>query len=258
MPMTLVHPAVVLPAAACRPLPTSALVAGSLAPDLPKLLPPLETAVRGAGLADAAQFTHTYPGAATLGALLGAVLLTLFHLLLKQPLLALTPDRLGRKLTAPAVGFRCDSVPRALWTMLALALGAASHVLLDDLTHPDPRLGLHRTLQAGITVVLAAVMVAVAAWWLIRQPTGQPASLPRPLRRAPLWLTLAALPAAVLLWGAVTFDQAYQPTPYLRLHHGVTLALPALAGLVTLYALVWHVLRRTGTPAAKHRAATPQ
>ncbi|MFI7103507.1 DUF4184 family protein [Streptomyces sp. NPDC050161] len=248
MPLTLVHPAVVIPAAVRGPLPASALAIGSLTPDFPKLLPPLEGTLRTVGIADAAQFTHTYPGAVSVGAALGAVALAVFHLALKRPLVSLAPAPLARRLAAPAAAFRIRGARDAFWTAAALVLGAASHVLLDDVTHIDPRLGLYRVLQTGITLTLAVASAVMIAVWLTRLPAAPKAPLPpSPLRHGLLWTAITAVPLAALAWGTVTFDGAYRPDLYLRLHHGATFALPVLAGLILLYAAAWHLLtpRRT-------------
>ena len=126
MPFTGSHPAAVLPFLR-TPLPASALVAGSLAPDVPYYLP-VELGLR----------THTALAVVTTDLLLAAVLWTLWHGVLAAPAAWATPADLRGRLTGvrPGLRTRLRSARQAALVLGGLAVGAATHVLWDEFTHP--------------------------------------------------------------------------------------------------------------------------
>ena len=195
MPLAPAHPAVVLPLQRLG-LPLSALVAGAVAPDAPVYLPvpvSYETTHSGRGLvADVA---------------IGLGLLWLWSTLVRDAVVDLTPF-LRRRVPARA------QLTRAAWlpAVVAVAVGAATHVLWDSATHDwgsvvrevaalrdeyGPMPG-YRWLQHGSTVA-GALVVAAHGWSrLNRRPVD-----PRPpaVPRAGWWLTplpLVALPVGLL------------------------------------------------------------
>lgn len=198
MPLTPAHPAVVLPVQRLG-LPLSALVAGAVAPDTPVYLPV------GVG------YATTHSGAGLLvDTVIGLVLLGLWFALLRDAVVDLVPFLRDR---APAHG----RLRLRGWLLapLAVALGAATHVLWDSATHdwgflveqhaflrddygPLP---LHRWLQHTSTVVGGAVVAVYCIVRSRRQPV-----LPRPavVRRPGVWL--GAVLAVALLVGVVSQD----------------------------------------------------
>ncbi|SDC14317.1 protein of unknown function [Geodermatophilus telluris] len=244
MPFTGSHPAAVLPLLRTG-LPASALVAGSLAPDVPLFLP------GGPGWP-----THDPLAVLTLDVVLGGVLWALWHGLLAAPALAAAPDGLRRRVTVP-VGLRPRLVPvRAVAAVpVALALGAATHVGWDQFTHgwgwgtrhlpvlraPVGRLGGvdwygHDVAQHASTLLGAAVVAAwLVRWW--RRTPAAPGDLRGGAR--PVW-------AALLGLGALTGGAAAVRAPDV-LQAGVAGA--TAGGAVTalaagLAAAGWHVRRR--------------
>ncbi len=178
MPYAFAHPAAAIPLArvlGSRAVP-SALVIGSMVPDLWYFLPFL-------GRAD----TH---GASGLLLCLPAAWLAYaaFHLVFKQPLVALLP-RAAQARLQPWTG---GGLPRVPWTALlvSLALGIATHLAWDALTHPGAlsrrfaflgavlfTLGgeavrLHQLLQHGSTL-LGGLYVG---WWSWRKLHSLPAA----------------------------------------------------------------------------------
>ncbi|WP_327683148.1 DUF4184 family protein [Kitasatospora sp. NBC_00458] len=150
MPFTLSHPAAVLPllrAAGERgPLVASALVAGSLAPDVPffaeSLLP---------GAYRQGRLTHRWWAVPTVDVAVAAALVAGWHGLVRGPLVALLPERWagaaealtvrrGRRGPARGGTLRGVSPADAAWFAASAALGAASHVGWDAFTH-EGRLG---------------------------------------------------------------------------------------------------------------------
>ena len=195
MPLAPAHPAAVLPLQGLG-LPLSALVVGAVAPDAPVYLP----------VGMSYQTTHSAGGVAV-DAAIGLVLLWLWFALLRDAVVDLTPY-LRRRVPAEA------RLGRRAWLLapLAVAVGAATHVLWDSATHdwgflvhefaflseeygPLP---LYRWLQHFSTVAGSVVVVAYGAFRLSRR-----AMVPRPpaVARSGLWLVpvpLTALSVAVL------------------------------------------------------------
>jgi hypothetical protein len=109
----------------------SALVTGSLAPDVPYFTESLVHGTFGFG-----EFTHSPLGIPTADVAIAALLAAGWHWLLREPLLALLPARWAAAadaLTAPTG--RSRSVAGAGWFAVSAAVGAATHVVWDAFTH---------------------------------------------------------------------------------------------------------------------------
>jgi hypothetical protein len=198
MPLTPAHPLAVLPLQRLG-LPLSALVSGAVAPDVPVYLPV------GVGYAT----THSGRGIAA-DTLIGLVLLWLWSAVLRDAVVDLTPALRSR---APG-RVRPD---RRMWLLapLAVAAGAATHVLWDSATHDwgfivrelpllTEQLGpfrLYGWLQHGSTVVGAS---AVAAYGVLRL-RSRPAT-PRPPAVRRTMLLLSPVPVAMVTTGIVLRD----------------------------------------------------
>ncbi|GAB2738824.1 DUF4184 family protein [Kitasatospora kifunensis] len=141
MPFTFSHPAAVLPLLrglrARGPLVASALVAGSMAPDLPFFAESWCPGVYSAG-----NLTHRLWAVPTLDVALAAGLVGGWQAVLRQPLLGLLPPPWAEAAEA-ATARRPEAGPttgsarrRAAWFALSAALGAAGHVGWDAFTHP--------------------------------------------------------------------------------------------------------------------------
>ncbi|MGY1726229.1 DUF4184 family protein [Geodermatophilus sp. SYSU D01062] len=241
MPFTGSHPAAVLPLLRTG-LPASALVAGSLAPDLPFYLP-VDLGVR----------THTALAVVSTDVALGALLWALWHGLLSRPALSRAPRALAARLpaaTAPGLRRRLRSPGDVLRVVAALAAGAATHVVWDAFTHPGrwgaehvPALARswagypgHAWAQdLGGAAGALVLLVWLARWWR-RTPAGPAAVHPR------WWLPWAVLAGAAATAGAVAAAGA----PDLR-SAGVAAAFTgggAALGVAVLLALAWTARRR--------------
>ncbi|MFC1430503.1 DUF4184 family protein [Streptacidiphilus sp. N1-3] len=213
MPFTFSHPAAVLPLLSGGrgrgPLIASALVAGSLAPDLPFFadsLLPGSYALGGT--------THRLWAVPTVDVAIAAGLAASWHGLLREPLTALLPapwaDR-ADALTAPRRKHygRSD----AAWFAASAAIGAASHLGWDSFTHHG-RAGVRRfpvlnrevggmpgylALQWSTSAVGLAVLAAAAARALRapEQVEPRPALPSRTRRRAVGLLAASAAAGAV-------------------------------------------------------------
>ena len=123
MPLTFAHPAAALPFKRLR-LPISALAIGSMAPDFMKFLT----------MRPGNDFGHSWSGVIWFCIPAGLLALAIFHALLKRPLFSLLPESQQRKLiTIPAFSFApADQFKRVV---IAIVLGASTHLLWDSFTH---------------------------------------------------------------------------------------------------------------------------
>lgn len=246
MPFTPSHAAAVLPFLR-TPLPPSALVVGSLTPDLPYYAP-----------VDFPWRTHTAIALVTTDLVLGALAWALWHALLSAPAVASAPAGLRGRLTRIPLGLRPRLDPvRLWWTAPALVVGAATHVLWDEFTHPRrwgtdhiPALGEtwgllpgYRWLQYASGLVGGAVLLVWLVRWWRRTPAHPTRSAPG---AGPAWGLIAGAGLAV---GAVAALSA--PSLGSAGFQGVTNGGGAALAAAVLLAVAWHVRRRTGRPAAE-------
>jgi hypothetical protein len=253
VPFTGSHVAAVLPLGRTR-LATSALVIGSMAPDLPYYVP----------LRVGSERTHALAGVVGVDVLLGLAVLVLWHGLLVAPVLATAPPALRRRVPASALAglrFRLGSV-RALGLLwVSLAVGALTHVVWDAFTHQGRWGSQHIAWLAerhgSLTgcrwaqYVSGVVGALVLAAWLVRWSRSDPVRPAGPgVRRS---VALAAW-AATALVGAVAATRAVSgPRPgdlhtegYLIATRGISAAALTALGLAAL----WH-LRAARSPAPR-------
>ncbi len=125
MPFTLAHPAAVLPLRRYG-LSLSALVAGSIAPDLPHVM----------WLTELSRYGHTLRGVFLVSLPVSLAALMLFEFLLKRPLLALSPDPI--RLRIPDDNSFPPCPPSHVgWILTALLIGIFTHVVWDGLSRSD-------------------------------------------------------------------------------------------------------------------------
>ncbi len=139
MPFTLSHPAAILPLIR-HPFVVPALIAGSMAPDVPVFA--RIQATEAVWWEPLFNQTHTHSAAGAVGVDLGYALgLMGLYLLLRRPVLALVPPLAAR------AGIREAGEPRphgrgpagalrlALWTGLSALIGIVTHIVWDSFTH---------------------------------------------------------------------------------------------------------------------------
>ena len=157
MPYPFAHPAAVLPLAPLmgRLAVPSALAIGSVAPDLWHLVP---FADRADSHSAAALFWFCLP--------VGLLAYALFHLVLKQPLIALAWPRLG--------AFSRDGLPRAPWhaVIASLLVGALTHLVWDALTHTNDHTIQGPNWFQHANTALGSVILG---WWIWRKVRRAPA-----------------------------------------------------------------------------------
>ncbi|MEV7008069.1 DUF4184 family protein [Streptosporangium sp. NPDC051022] len=249
MPFTPSHVAAVLPlissARIRRFLDPWALALGAMVPDLPIFFSFLPDYM----------IWHSLRGVFTIDPFAVVVLLGLFHLLFRDPLIALLPAHLvGRAASLAPGGYG----PRRLPAMVAGGVvGAFSHKLWDSFTHSysqgvwgwewlsAPAVGplpVFRVLQYLSTVA----GLAVVAWWARRglsrmEPAATPERLALPglVRRGVVLLTVASA-----LMGAAVWPRIYPASSRIELitRMGAGVVVGCCAFLV-VYAMMWQLKR---------------
>ncbi|WP_448641259.1 DUF4184 family protein [Geodermatophilus sp. URMC 63] len=244
MPFTGSHPAAVLPLLRTG-LPASALVAGSLAPNLPFYLP---------GRPDWP--THGLLGIVTVDVLLGAAAWALWHGLLAAPAHAAAPTGLRRRVPRPpGLRTRLSSARAVAAVLAALSVGAATHVGWDEFTHEGrwgeqhvpvlaARFGTwlgHPWTGADVAQHLSSLAgAAVLAGWLVRWWRRSP-TRPGDLRGAAwaVWAGLLALGAVAGTTAAIRASGVLEAG-----FDGATAGGAAMALAAAVAAAAWRARRR--------------
>lgn len=232
MPFTLSHAAAALPFAR-GPLVPSALVIGTLAPDMPYYL----------YISGVRDMTHRPLGVVTVNVVIGLVAFAVWHLLLKRPLAALAPGRLRERLPV--------SAPISwAWVVPSLVIGAATHVVWDGFTHAGaaevaPSLAesvggitLYMWLQLGSGVA----GLGVIAWWLARWARTAPV-VASPVRAARGRMPVFAAAAGVAVVGCLVSVvlMPIDPTLHSLLFYGIVGSVAGAGVVFVGYCAWWHV-----------------
>jgi len=187
MPFTLAHPAAIVPLVPVlqRRLGgravLSALIVGSMAPDIAFLLP--------IGISRAQ--SHSLAGLVWCCLPVGLAVYLLFHWLLKAPLIDLLPHYAYSRLhpyARPAAAISWRLLPVIL---LCIEIGAVTHIAWDSFTHREsfavralPFLRVHLFSGGGFWIYLYTALqwicsiigLAVLAWWARRWVAATPQS----------------------------------------------------------------------------------
>jgi uncharacterized protein DUF4184 len=247
MPFTLAHPAAVLPLLR-HPFVPAALVAGSMAPDLPYFL-------RAAGLTSTRagdwyepflNATHTHSLSGLPIDLLYAVALVAAYWLMRAPITALLPPGLA----IPKANSRANA-QYAGWLVASALIGTGTHLLWDAFTDTD-LLPAQRLLQYAST----AFGLVIVSWYLwkhrdqLRTDDDPTQHLATSTRRAVLALLIAApLVGAAALAHRDYNDYSADPAAWSAVAEGVLTGAVKRAGAslaiaLLLYAAAWQVARR--------------
>jgi hypothetical protein len=247
MPFTASHSAAVLPLLGTG-LPVSALVIGTLTPDLPYFVPLRWGAVYPPATLGGP--SHTVWALVSLDLLIGAVAWLIWHALLAAPLLAMAPHPVRARLVGRVefgVARRLARRGDRAGVALALVVGAASHVLWDEFTH-DGRWGTaHLPLATtwagrpgyswaqGLSTVVGALLLGV---WLTRWWRRSPA-LPVARTRTPwlVWPVVLAAGVVAALEAALRFGPA-PGMPFAAVTH----AGAAMLAATMAASLLWRAL----------------
>lgn len=231
VPFTLAHPLAVLPCRRLLPLP--ALIAGSVAPDVVYYLP----------IPVSGSTTHSPLGVFGWDLMIGLALLSAFRLS-AGPAAALLPYRVV--LSAPV---HCGAWHRASSTIIALVLGATTHIVWDSFTQTGgfavqhwellraPILEPHKAYNV-LGYASSLVGMAVLAYILARRTRRHPPTLPAPWRHAVLTVVLLAPVAAA---ASAADDPVTRTSTYDLIRHTIVGAAQGLGITWMISLLLWHV-----------------
>lgn len=270
MPFTASHPAAVLPLLGTA-LPSAALVIGAMVPDLPYYVP----------LPVSSSLSHSWAGVVTIDVILGLVCVGLWYLLAVPFLLAAAPSTVRQRVPGTVLRPLRTSVGR--WELssrvgvvlvglglvvMALAVGAATHVLWDSFTHPNrwgstavPWLGETHAGQPGWQwaqwssgVLGAAVLVWWGLRWWRRSAAREVApELPPQLSRGVVLVVVGVVLAIGVVGAATVLVQALDAGH--DVDHALFLAFTRGAGITAAAAVVVMLgfqLSRSRTARARH------
>lgn len=245
MPITVAHPALVLPLARLTArwgLPLTPLVVGAMVPDVPLF----------ARSRTVYELTHSPLGIAVWAPLATTAVVLVWFVVVRDALVGLAPPPVRRRL-APHV-----SLTRRAWAWVPFAgvVGALTHVAWDSFTHPGrwgwetiPWLSAQqgplpggKWLQYGSGVVGMALVAGAAVLWLRSRP---PRDVPPRVTGVPL-LELAVGAAALV--ALVTAVDRLPEGLHAVAFEGVVHGLVALVAALLVAAGTWHVLRLTRPP----------
>ncbi|UOR05581.1 DUF4184 family protein [Hymenobacter aerilatus] len=201
MPFTLAHPAIIVPLLykGRRWLSATGLILGSMSPDFEYFL----------RLRPGGGFGHSVAGIFQLDLPLALILTGLFHGLVKRPLVRSMPVFLRRRFGR----FATQRWPLSnLWSprlLLAIIIGAGSHLVWDGVTHTRGRIAhqlpflvdtvhnrpLFVWLQYGSSLVGLLIML----WFVWQLPVMQRPPRVSTRQQAIFWLLTAALFSVFLL-----------------------------------------------------------
>jgi hypothetical protein len=262
VPITPSHAAAVLPLFRTGLVP-SALVVGSMAPDVPYFVP--LPASRG--------LSHSLTGIVTVDVVLGLVVFAVWQAVVAAGVVAIAPSGLGRRLgpDQPA-GLRrhFGSARAAGLVVMSLVVGGVTHVAWDAFTHPDEwgtrhvavlresfgPLPLFKWAQYGSGVFGAAVLAGAAIrWWRATPPIPASGAHPAAERRLAIgaWAAVvlaAAGVAALSAVGPLTAEAGadYHDAAYL----GVTRGGAAGGVALVAFAGAWAVRSRAASAGGGH------
>jgi hypothetical protein len=250
VPFTPSHVAAVLPFAR-TPLVPSALVIGSMGPDLFYYVPlPIERS-----------FTHSLTGVFTVDLVLGVVLFVLWQLLFRRPTIDFLPLVARSRLSG--VAFAGSRLRRMAWwraVVLVLAsviLGTITHVLWDSFTHGGAVVNhipallrdwagypVYKWAQWGSTVFGAVAVVLWGIAWLRKMPQGVPAPSPlagrtRSIARASTVSVGMTVSLAIWFSGIQSGQSAFES----RLDFlTATIGIAAAALALTAWSIAWWLI----------------
>jgi hypothetical protein len=255
MPHPIAHPAAAIPLKKYG-LVLSALIIGSLAPDL-GYLGPLRKSM----------YVYTVEGTLLFNVPVGLGVLIVFHWLVKWPILSLLPGSWQRRLVLPAQGFSFGPAKRFCLILLSLLVGSITHVLWDSFTHGYGWLGEHvsffSTRIGGMRLydvlqnLSTLIGVILLIYWFLKWFPSAPQVDRLPARfRGPVQEILVAVTALtlVVVEGFIIYSRLTKGGRHAHIHHllGSTVysAVFIISFFVGLYCLVWTLAFRRNTQRA--------
>ncbi|WP_293350691.1 MULTISPECIES: DUF4184 family protein [unclassified Microcoleus] len=184
MPFTIAHPIAAAPIwlLSKRKLDLLAIAIGTMIPDLQYFI----------ALKPVRSIGHSFQGVFVEGIPCSLVLLLVFHLVFKHPLVALAPSQVADRLP-PIKRFSFFPLSRFLIIIASIAIGGISHIVWDDFTHSTGwfvvnfpllqskivSLPLYKLLQYGSGIFgLCGLSIWFLVWLLNTQPRQRQETLP--------------------------------------------------------------------------------
>lgn len=249
MPYAFAHPAAVVPVAKLlgrRAVP-SALAIGSMIPDAWYFVPAMARA-------------DSHEGLGLLWFCLPSALFAYaaFHLIFKQPMLALLPGKLAGRLSP----WTCAGLPPVpwFWVLLSLLAGMVTHLAWDEVTHEGVISDAFPVLEARLFAVGAlevrplqilqhastlAGTIFLAAWlWQKMRATGPQTALAvlHPRMRLAVVAAMVLLPAAAFAIVLSTLTPSLSGIPGWRevLRAAGVTAFSMLGFIALCFCIAWH------------------
>lgn len=250
MPLTLSHPAAVLPLRRLG-LPVTVMVVGSMVPDVPVFT----------GSARGYDVTHSLLGVVTVDVVMALIVVAWWTFVMRDALVDAAPHVARRRLPARA------RLTRREWLLapVAAALGALTHLVWDAFTHSgewgsrhvawlrEDHAGWSGTMWAQqVSGVVGLTVVALAAIAHLR--AARPVDPHRAEPVLPTW----TLPLVVVLAGLVGLVSGVSHLPsglYSMAFFAVVDGLIALAAGMLLLTGAWHLRRRKDVGGIGSRSA---
>lgn len=262
MPFTFAHPAAVvpLPRLLGKNAVVSALVVGSIVPDIAYIVP----------LDVARHESHSLSGIFWYCLPISVLVYVAYHRLLKGPLLGLLPTYALQRLGPHVANFH--SLPAAPWraVLVSLLCGILTHIAWDGFTHVEevgvmalPPLQAYLFSIGGYSVFAYKLLqhgssfagMAFVGWWSLRWLERAPVqSIALPIKLLPsqrflALLAIVGLPIAAGLWAGwggirlVESSSEYMVLLRTFLRPFVEAALPTLTLTLVVFSLGWHWVR---------------
>lgn len=255
MPFTFSHPAAAVPFTRWG-FPLSALVIGSMSPDFAYFLTQSTTA----------KFGHTLPGVILFCIPVGFVVLWTFHAIVKRPSLDLLPRQIRRPFVAAVMPFEFWSRRRLGIILLALLIGALTHIVWDAFTGSDrfgttmipwlsepiinvmgDELPAYRVLHILSSIAGGLLLLIWSTRWLERYSMHNVRSIVRPVGRLILLTVIIGITATAFWFmgsieGNSLFGRHWEVRGFLQ--SGLIAAVPVLYILLFLYGCGWHLYSR--------------
>lgn len=260
MPLTISHPAAVVPLARLG-LVLSALVVGSMSPDFPYFIP----------LSPSRNFSHSIMGVFIYCIPVGLAALGIFHFLLKKPALALLPLGHQQRLVAVAGGFSFLPWRRFLLITFSLFCGALTHILWDSFTHskgwmvqqfvilkaPLISIGsqsvpIYQFLQHASTLVGGILLIH---WYIQWHKSAQTHTIPEnwavsPSKKVVLLASMGMVAFSTAVISGIISIPTVQTSLYLRylVGHIFIVSFSIFIFELVLFSIYWHLRqKRAGT-----------
>jgi hypothetical protein len=253
MPLTISHPAAAIPLRKMG-LILSALIIGSLTPDIPYFFP----------IYPNSSFSHSLIGLVAYCLPAGLILLGIFHFVIKLPILALLPNMHQRRLYYFAKSFSLFPPKHFLLIIISILFGALTHLAWDAFTHPKAwgveqfpilktqinflgllRFPVYKFLQHGSTFLGGALLVY---WYIKWYQHAKTSHLPDHFNfsvstKIIIFTAISLVSFFVALYsGVVNIPAFYEPVHYdIFAAQVFIVGVSTFSSLLVAFSIYWHL-----------------